>query len=115
MSWTMDTLAANIVMPLSCSCLSKSVNSCVPASCSDIMPAPATSESVRVVFPCTRIPIIKLELIDMGGDRNVPDMLRILHQVRDFFCHVFCHLFSSVFNFGILTLMNNVVAGYSFA
>jgi len=50
-SWTMDTLAENMVMPLSCSCLSKSVNSCWPASSSLIMPAPATRLSVRVVLP----------------------------------------------------------------
>ncbi len=50
-SCTIDTFAASIVIPRSCSSASESMKSCVPASSFEIMPAPASRLSVSVVLP----------------------------------------------------------------
>jgi len=50
-SWVIETFAASIVMPRSCSSSSVSIASCSPAVSSEIIPAPASRLSVSVVLP----------------------------------------------------------------
>ncbi len=66
LSWyscTIETHALSIVIPLSCSSSSESVNNCLPASSFEIMPAPARILSVKVVLPWSiwaTIPIFRI-------------------------------------------------------
>ncbi len=62
-SWTIETFDASMVMPRDCSSSSESMKSCLPASSSEIMPAPASRLSDRVVLPwsiCATIPMFRI-------------------------------------------------------